>query len=108
MIDPEDMEALDEAFGTFREFAGELRRAPGEVPWFGELLASLLDAARREFGHLKLGLERSAGITAWACRNLLELNVYTHYVLQSEANARRFALNRVADGIDTFESFQAW
>ena len=39
---------------------------------------------------------------------MLELNIYPQYVLQSEASARRFALNRVSGGIDAFDAFQSW
>jgi hypothetical protein len=108
MIDPEDIEALDEAFATVRAFAAEVRQSPSEAEWFSGVLAALLEAASDEYRHLKLGLRHSTGMLAWACRNLLELNIYTQYVLQSESNARRFALNRVADGIDTFDAFQTW
>ncbi|SPE34077.1 hypothetical protein SBA3_2090014 [Candidatus Sulfopaludibacter sp. SbA3] len=108
MIEPEDIEALDEAFGVVRAFAAEVRESPSPAPWFRDVLVALLEAAPDGYRHLKLGLKYSTSLLAWACRNLLELNIYTQYVLQSEANARRFALNRVADGIDTFESFQTW
>ena len=47
-------------------------------------------------------------MVAWACRNLLELNIYTQYVLSSEANARRFAGEHLADGIEIFDAFQTW
>lgn len=108
MIGPEDIEALDEAFAAVRAFAAEVRESPSKACWFRDVLAALLEAAPGEYRHLKLGLRHSTGLLAWACRNLLELNIYTQYVLQSESNARRFALNRVADGIDTFDSFQTW
>ena len=108
MILPEEIEALDEAFAAVRDFAGEVRQVPSPAAWFRDTLASLLDAAPEGYRLLKLGLRHSTSLLAWACRNLLELNIYTQYVLQSEAGARRFALNRVADGIDTFDSFQTW
>ena len=108
MIEPEEIEALDEAFATVRTFAGEVRESVSEAEWFRDVAAALLDAAAAEYRHLKLGLRHSAGLLAWACRNLLELHIYTQYVLQSESNARRFERNRVADGIDTLEAFQTW
>ncbi|MDR3699231.1 MAG: hypothetical protein P4L56_06315 [Candidatus Sulfopaludibacter sp.] len=108
MILPEEIEALDEAFSDVRAFAGEVRESPSPAAWFRDTLAALVDAAPNGYRLLKLGLGYSTSLAAWACRNLLELNIYTQYVLQSEANARRFALNRVADGIDTFDAFQTW
>ena len=108
MIQPEDLEALDEAFAGVRAFADEVRRMPSDPAWFRDLLAALLEGAPSGYRLLKLGLRHSTSLLAWAGRNLLELNIYTQYVLQSESNARRFAENRVADGIDTFDSFQTW
>jgi hypothetical protein len=108
MISPEDLETLDEAFAVMREFAGEVRDSQRDEEWFRDMLAGLLEAGATEYRHMKLGLRQSTGLLAWACRNLLELNIYTQYVLQSESNAQRFGLNRVADGIDTFDAFKTW
>lgn len=107
-ISPEDIEALDEAFATIRTYATELRNAASGEPWYRELLARFLECASSEYRHMKLGLSHSTALLAWSCRNLLELNIYAQYVLQSDANARRFAMNRLADGIDTFDSFKTW
>ncbi|HWC95984.1 MAG TPA: hypothetical protein VG456_04525 [Candidatus Sulfopaludibacter sp.] len=108
MISPEDLEALDQAFAAVREFGGEVRTSQAGESWYCEMLAGLLESAADQYSHMRLGLRHSTGMLAWACRNLLELNIYTQYVLQSEANARRFATNRVADGIDTFDAFKSW
>jgi len=108
MIPPDDIEALDEAFATVRTFAAEVQESPSDAAWFRDLLAAFVQAAPAGYRHLKLGLRHSTSLLAWACRNLLELNIYTQYALQSESGARRFALNRVADGIDTFDAFQTW
>jgi hypothetical protein len=108
VIPPEDIETLDEAFADVRAFAAEVLLVESEAAWFREVLAAMLEGAAREYRHLKLGLKHSTGLLAWACRNLLELNIYAQYVLQSEDNARRFAMNRVTDGIDTFDSFKMW
>jgi hypothetical protein len=108
IISPQDIEALDEAFAAMREFAAEVRAAAIGEPWYCEMLARFLECAAEQYRHMKLGLRHSTALLAWACRNLLELNIYAQYVLQSDANARRFAMNRVADGIDTFDSFKTW
>jgi len=94
-IAPADLALLDEAFQS----------APRpEDP----LLAGLLEATVREYGHLRAGLADSTAMVAWACRNLLELNIYTQYVLQSEANARRFTEEGLTGGIEIFDAFQTW
>lgn len=92
---------LDDAFAE----AGTLSR---DIRQRNDLLAGLLEAANREYRHLRMGLRESTPLVAWACRNLLELNIYTQYVLSSEANARRFAGERLADGIEIFDAFQTW
>jgi hypothetical protein len=108
IIRPEDIEALDEAFAAMREFAAEVRSSAVGEPWYREMLARFLECAAEQYRHMKLGLRHSTALLAWACRNLLELNIYAQYVAQSDGNARRFAMNRVADGIDTFDSFKTW
>ncbi len=40
---------------------------------------------------------------AWACRDLLELDVLTKYVLKSEGDARRFIAHRLIDGVEIFK-----
>lgn len=37
---------------------------------------------------------------AWACRNLLEITVFSKYVLLSEQNAREFAADRLIDAVE--------
>ena len=90
-----ELEPLDEAFNS-------------PIRPQDPVLAGLLDATVREYRHLRIGLQASTPLVAWASRNLLELNIYTQYVLSSEANARRFAGEQLADGIEIFDAFQAW
>ena len=94
-IDPGELQLLDDEF-----------RSQARPP--DPLLAGLLDAAVREYRHLRIGLDESTALVAWACRNLLELNIYTQYVLSSEANAHRFKGEQLADGIEIFDAFQTW
>ena len=49
--------------------------------------------------------ERRNGTTyqvtlAWACRNLLEIAVFSKYVLLSEKNAMEFAADRLIDALE--------
>ena len=94
-IDTAELQLLDE------EFRSQSRP-------LDPVLAGLLDAAVREYRHLRIGLEESTALVAWACRNLLELNIYTQYVLSSEANAQRFTGEQLADGIAIFDAFETW
>ena len=41
----------------------------------------LLNAILNEYQHLRLGFEKDIALAAWACRNLLELDVYIQYIL---------------------------
>jgi hypothetical protein len=45
-------------------------------------------------------------LLAWACRNLLELAIFTKFVLISESSARRFAEDRLIDGCDIITSLR--
>jgi hypothetical protein len=113
LITDADLELLDDAFAEAQALSCQIRqREPlhggtGDA-WFGDLQAGLLDATFREYRHLRTGLGESTPLVAWACRNLLELNICTQYVLSSEANARRFAGERLAGGIEVFDAFQTW
>jgi hypothetical protein len=112
-ISDADLELLDEAFAEAPALSRRIRQPAAPQPqsgnaWFGDLLAGLLDAAFREYRHLRTGLRESTPLVAWACRNLLELNICTQYVLSSEPNARRFADERLDGGIEIFGAFQTW
>jgi hypothetical protein len=66
-----------------------------------EIVRELVDAALRDFRDLYRGYTTdNLNLTAWASRNLLELTVFTKYVLKSGANARRFADDRLIDGCE--------
>jgi hypothetical protein len=101
----EELELLDAAFAGLRSFGVELQAQPD---WFSDLLVGLLNATLREYQHLRLGWKHSTAMVAWACRNLLDLHIYTRYALASEANARRLAAERLNDGIEIFDAFQTW
>jgi len=103
-----DLELLDDAFAGAYALSRQVRKGVDGEVWFRDLLGCLLDSTVREYRHLRNGLRESTAMLAWACRNLLELNIRAQWALSSEANARHFANDRVAEGIDIFDSFQAW
>jgi len=66
-----------------------------------------MDAALSNYDQLKIGYDnKNNHLLAWACRNLLELVIFTKFVLISEANARRFAEDRLIDGCDIIKSLR--
>lgn len=48
----------------------------------------------------------SLAMMAYATRNLLELNIWTAYVLASDDNTKRFAQDWLLDGIGLIEGFR--
>src|SRR5947209_417681 len=103
-----DLELIDRAFAEVRALSAQVQDWDTESHWFRDLLAGFIHSTLREYQHLKFGLRQSSALLAWACRNLLELNIYVQYALKSEENARRFSGERLADGIDIFDSFKTW
>jgi hypothetical protein len=103
-----ELKLIDENIETIREFGLGLQLREPEEMWFANLITAILNAMLREYNHLKIGLRKETGLLAWACRNLLELYIFTRYVLISEENARRFIGDRLVDGIQIFESFKTW
>jgi hypothetical protein len=101
----DELELLDAAFADLRAFGMDLQAQPDP---FAPLLIGLLNATLREYQHLKLGLKHSTAMVAWACRNLLDLHIYTRYALASEGNAQRLVAERLSDGVEIFDAFQTW
>jgi len=68
---------------------------------FFEIVRELVDATIRNFNELRASYVNSnLNRIAWASRNLLELSVFTKYVLKSGVNAKRFADDRLVDGCE--------
>lgn len=72
------------------------------------LISVLLLAVSREYEQLRAGCAKYTGLAAWACRNLLELDIFTKWILQSPANAKRFVADVAIDGTELFESMKKW
>jgi len=102
------LESAEKAFLKLKQFGNGLR--PVDVPngWFFQIVFELIDATLSNYDHLKAGYNQKSGhLLAWACRNLLELAVFTKFVLAREDNARRFAQDRLIDGCDIIKSLKA-
>lgn len=76
--------------------------------WFVNVLTALLLGLIREYEQLNIGYKQSARLLAWACRNLMEISVYTEYALMSEKNAHELIDDVVLDSLDIFDSFKKW
>jgi hypothetical protein len=76
--------------------------------WFQNVLVCLLDANLREYDNLIAGLDKSTMLVAWACRNMLELNIFTKYTLAKGSYARDFTDDMFIDAVDIFSSFREW
>jgi hypothetical protein len=83
-----DIELADKAFGEMRDLGNWLSDAERQNEWFGPLLFHLIRSTLREYQHLKTGYAKSTPFLAWACRNMLELDIITQHVLGSEKGAR--------------------
>lgn len=103
-----DMELGDKAFKQIEEFGAWLQAQPTQTIWFQNTLICLLTALLREYRSLTVGFKKSTLLLAWACRNMLELNIYTKYILLKGSNAKDFADDMWIDAIEIFSSFQAW
>lgn len=103
-----DMELADKAFKEIGEFGVWLQEEPTQTIWFKNILICLLSALLREHRSLTVGFKKSTPLLAWACRNMLELNIYTKYALLNGSNARSFVDDMWIDAIEIFCSFRRW
>ena len=85
-----------------------LNGEPTNTPWFFNTITALLRAIGREYHHLNIGYEKTGRVLSWAARNLMEIDIFTEYVLKSKDNAKRFSEDQFIDALDIFSSFKAW
>ena len=91
----------------FKQFGSSLKPVDKKNGWFFQIVFELMDATVSNYHQLRIGYnDDNNHLLAWACRNLLELAVFTKYVLISEANARRFAEDRLIDGCNIITSLR--
>jgi hypothetical protein len=104
-----DLTITDRAFEDVSSFGMQMYSTPAKSVWFQNILTRLLEAIQREYGNLRVGMDKNSTLlVGWGCRNSLELNVFTKYVLQSSANAKNFADDMWIDAVDVFSSFREW
>jgi hypothetical protein len=98
-----DLKVTDHAFEEIKKY-----NPTGADDFTLGLISVLLLSLSREYEQLRVGYEKNIGLAAWACRNLLELDILVKWVLCSDANAKRFTADVVIDGIELFESMKEW
>jgi hypothetical protein len=105
-----DLSVTDRAYNDMRSFGTQMYNTPSKSVWFQNILTCLLNALLREYDDsLRIGMDKdSTLLVAWGCRNSLELNVFTKYVLQGSDNAKSFADDLWIDSLDIFTSFREW
>jgi len=76
-----------------------------EHVWYKHLLLGILNSALLDYRYVESGVKhKSAFLAAWSCRNLLELNVISAYVLKSSKNATDFKNDFVVDVKEFYEA----
>jgi hypothetical protein len=73
--------------------------------WYKHLLLGILNSALLDYRYVERGVQnKSAYLSAWSCRNLLELNVISAYVLESAENATDFKYDFAVDAKEFYEA----
>jgi hypothetical protein len=102
-VSEKDLKITDAAFEEIKNYS-----PAGSDDFTLGLISVLTLALSREYEQLRSGYSKYTGLAAWACRNLLELDIFTKWVLQSPANAKRFVADVAIDGTELFESLKTW
>ena len=91
----------DELAAKLLKIGNALKPVDDANYFFFEVVRELVDASLSNYQELRRGfLEFNNPLLAWACRNLLELTIFLKFVLLSGENARRFADDRLVDGVE--------
>jgi hypothetical protein len=106
MAAPDIPNLLVQVITQFKDFHRSLTTASTKTEWFRHVLLRLSELALREYKALASSDREPINYTAWSARNLLELDIFTSYVLQSAANAKRFYDDRLVDADQLFTAFK--
>jgi len=108
MEDSTSVGVMTEAFQEVKQWGYDLMDKPSNTPYFYNMVIRLVHSMLKQQHNLTVGYMKSPLLLAWACRNLLELDVITQYCLASPQNGKDFADDMWIDGIEIFESFKTW
>jgi hypothetical protein len=101
-----NQKALSEARGFHDRILRQ--HTDNDTIWFVNVVTALLRGLILECEQLNAGYEKSVRTMAWACRNLMEISVYTEYGLRSEENARELLDDMLMDELEILSSFKKW
>lgn len=108
-IDPTLINGVDHSLVEFDKF---IRLLPTPTTAtannFYHIVTALAREAMLNYQTLRGAFDDDAQVLmAWSCRNLLEIVIFTKYVLLSKANADEFAGHRFIDGLEIAEQLKA-
>ena len=106
MEDSTMVDVTREAFQKVKQWGAELMDKPSSTPYFYNMVIRLVHSMLKHQHHLTVGYQKSTLLLAWACRNLLELDIITQYCLVSPQNGKDFVDDMWIDGIEIFEAFK--
>jgi hypothetical protein len=102
------IEVTKKTFEEVKRWGYELMDKPTTTPYFYNMVIRLLHSMLKQQHYLTIEYQKSPLLLAWACRNLLEVDVITRYCLMSPDNGKDFSDDMWIDGIDIFKSFRDW
>jgi hypothetical protein len=106
-IEPELVEKADDAIRRFDTFTRSLSPTDEETGRFYHIVSALSDGAKSNYIALRGAFDRDQQVLmAWSCRNLLELAIFTKFVIGSKKNADEFAEDRLIDGLQIGKSLK--
>lgn len=96
---------VDQSLHAFGAFISSLPIPTDELTGnFYHITTAIGRVAMKNYATLRQAYDDdSHDLLAWSCRNLLELNIFTKYVLMSKVNADEFAAHRLIDGLEIAE-----
>src|SRR6266496_4946856 len=102
------VDIMQDVFEKVRQWEQELMNRPTKTPYFYNMMIRLVHSMLKQQHYLTIGYQKSPLLLAWACRNLMEVDIITQYCLMSPQNSKDFADDMWIDGIEVFESFKEW
>jgi hypothetical protein len=110
-MNPEILRGIDILLTEFKQFA-ESSLNPTDVTdkeslGFCRVALALCVAAESNYESLRDAYDRDdQTMTAWYCRNLLEIAIYLLYSLQSKAKAKEVSDDRLIDALDIVQTLK--
>jgi hypothetical protein len=104
-IKPELILGVDQSTQAFGIFLNSLPVPTDELTGnFYHIITAIGRVAMKNYAALRQAFDDDCHeVLAWSCRNLLELDIFTKYVLMSKAHADEFAAHRLIDGLEIAE-----